>query len=110
MVEYSLDGHDNVTVAGIRLWWSYRTFTHVTVFVTDEFGNYGLSDIVFFTIEYRSLSLSNCSAVAVSACQSPPSQLLALFSLGGDAAERHSKNEESSISMHSVSASAFSSW
>jgi parallel beta-helix repeat protein len=51
-ISYSLDGQDNVTIAGnITLSEVPNGFHNLTVYATDEFGNTGASEIVYFRVE-----------------------------------------------------------
>jgi len=64
-VAYSLDGHDNITTAGNTTLTSLSNGAHnVTVYVTDEAGNVGVSQTVTFTIE-RSLSFPTVALMAI---------------------------------------------
>jgi hypothetical protein len=51
-VEYSLDGQSNVTINGnTTLTWLPNGYHNVTVYATDEFGNTGVSKIIYFNVE-----------------------------------------------------------
>lgn len=51
-IRYSLDGQDNVTVAGNTTLANLPYGEHnVTIYATDEVGNTGASDTIFFTME-----------------------------------------------------------
>ena len=51
-ISYSLDGQDNVTIAGnATLYEVPNGFHNLTVYATDEFGNTGASEIVYFRVE-----------------------------------------------------------
>jgi hypothetical protein len=51
-LEYSLDGQSNVTINGnTTLTWLPNGYHNVTVYATDEFGNTGVSKIIYFNVE-----------------------------------------------------------
>jgi uncharacterized integral membrane protein len=51
-LEYSLDGQSNVTINGnTTLTWLPNGCHNVTVYATDEFGNTGVSKIIYFNVE-----------------------------------------------------------
>ena len=51
-ISYSLDGQDNVTIAGnATLYEVPNGFHNLTVYATDELGNTGASEIVYFRVE-----------------------------------------------------------
>jgi hypothetical protein len=51
-IEYSLDGQSNVTINGnTTLTWLPNGYHNVTVYATDEFGNTGVSKIIYFSVE-----------------------------------------------------------
>jgi parallel beta-helix repeat protein len=51
-ISYSLDGQDNVTIAGnTTLNEVPNGFHNLTVYATDKFGNTGASEIVYFNVE-----------------------------------------------------------
>jgi len=51
-IEYSLDGQSNVTINGnTTLTWLPNGYHNVTVYATDEFGNTGVSKIIYFNVE-----------------------------------------------------------
>jgi len=51
-IEYSLDGQSNMTINGnTTLTWLPNGYHNVTVYATDEFGNTGVSKIVYFSVE-----------------------------------------------------------
>jgi hypothetical protein len=50
-IEYSLDGQNNVTISGNTTLYGLTNGNHnVTVYVTDEAGNVGASETVYFTV------------------------------------------------------------
>jgi hypothetical protein len=52
LVEYSLDGQENVTVTGnTTLTGLTNGYHNVTVYATDETGNTGASETLFFNVE-----------------------------------------------------------
>jgi len=71
-VGYSLDGQENVTIAGNTTLTSLPYGEHnVTIYATDEAGNTGASEMIFFTIEEppepfpTTLVLASTTSVAV---------------------------------------------
>jgi hypothetical protein len=51
-IAYSIDGHENVTIAGNTTLTNLSLGGHnITVYIADEAGNTGTSETVFFTIE-----------------------------------------------------------
>ena len=51
-IEYSLDGQSNVTInENATLTWLPNGYHNVTVYATDEFGNTGVSKIIYFTVD-----------------------------------------------------------
>ena len=51
-IEYCLDGGENVTVSGdVTLTGLSNGVHNVTVYVTDEFGNTGVSETIYFTVD-----------------------------------------------------------
>jgi hypothetical protein len=51
-IEYSLDGQSNVTINGnTTLTWLPNGYHNVTVYATDEFGNTGVSKIIYFNVD-----------------------------------------------------------
>ena len=51
-MSYSLDGQDNVTVAGNATLSGLPNGSHnLTLYVTDKSGNIGASDIIYFRVE-----------------------------------------------------------
>jgi hypothetical protein len=51
-IEYSLDGQDNVTINGNTTLTDLPNGDHnVTIYATDEFGNIGASETVYFSVE-----------------------------------------------------------
>jgi len=51
-ISYSIDGQDNVTITGNTTLIGLSNGEHnVTVFATDEAGNTGASEIVYFSVE-----------------------------------------------------------
>jgi N-acetylneuraminic acid mutarotase len=51
-ISYGLDGQDNVTIAGNTTISELSNGSHnLTVYVTDQFGNTGVSETVYFTVD-----------------------------------------------------------
>ena len=70
-VAYSLDGQENVTASGNTTLTELPNGKHnVTVYATDEFGNTGVSEIVYFSVEVQepfptALAITASAALAV---------------------------------------------
>ena len=51
-MSYSIDGQDNVTIAGNGTLSGLPNGSHnLTVYVTDRIGNVGVSEIIYFSVE-----------------------------------------------------------
>ena len=51
-IEYSLDGGDNVTISGNMTLTGLSNGDHnLTLYTTDEFGNTGVSETIYFTVD-----------------------------------------------------------
>ena len=70
-VTYCLDGEDNVTISGNTTLTGLANGDHnVTVYATDEFGNTGVSETVYFSVEVpepfpTALAITASAALAV---------------------------------------------
>jgi hypothetical protein len=65
-IEYSLDGQSNMTINGnTTLTWLPNGYHNVSLYATDEFGNTGASEIVYFTVEVPEPFPTTLIAVAV---------------------------------------------
>jgi hypothetical protein len=63
---YSLDGHENVTIAGNTTLTGLANGDHnVTVYATDEAGNIGASETIYFRVESFLTTLVLASVVTV---------------------------------------------
>ena len=63
-ISYSLDGQKNVTIAGTSTLTGLLSGEHsLTVYATDEAGNIGVSETIYFTIEPFPTTLVIASAV-----------------------------------------------